>query len=258
MMQLNMLYMVIFHSSSLKRLVESFGVTISKTQLTEAIRRDPDAASFNKVTLVAKSEASKLNSTLLSNFVTRWSHKPSFPLQPNKDQHLSFPFAVPPATFSALVLPNIHGLFDLVMPQMDGQEKTMSNCFEDQEYVIASRLCQAFADALFLLARPPVQSLFHAKGHCDLLLLIAGVANQLSKVVHEWGAARRGLRWRAEHDPPVKSMSMSAPPTALSLPFVSNNFNTSDTLYTYLRQSALQDGQDFEMLLQKILSTPVI
>lgn len=98
--------------------------------------------------------------------------------------------ALPSAYFCALTVPNIRELCDIIISKSSTRNDfhILTNCLEENEFAIASQYCQAFADALYLASRPPINNaLFQAKVHCDLLNLVAGIANRNSKAMHTIG-----------------------------------------------------------------------
>ncbi|UZJ55590.1 hypothetical protein CBS101457_004910 [Exobasidium rhododendri] len=242
-----------FTEACILRIANSYGRPMSMQNFVQRLTRDGRAVLFSSIVGMPKCDLSKKISTLFSNFTSRWSSNRQ-EQQGNgghrRQMGVVDSLALPPGHLCAMILINIKSLADHVGGSFQ-LGSNPRNCLDDREVGLTVQLCRGMADSLRCFSSLQSDQFFQAKGHRDIFRMTAGIAIRTSEAIYEWSATSKGLR--SAMQPTLSSKTIPAPTINVASDPSSMKNTTSNT-----HMPGIADGQDFERLLEEILSTPIM
>jgi hypothetical protein len=248
--QLHMFCIIHFSETCVLRIANVFGRPIALSTLVQRIFYDDSARQFaGSVSNMSKRDMSKKLITLFSNFASRWYEPIQQQQQKGAWNHgIAAPLALPPTYICAMMLINIKTMADYVGGTV-GIDIYPRDCLDDCEAGMTVCLCRNHADALRGFADQS-KGRFLAKGHRDFYQMTADIAMRTANAIHDWAATTKGLRVGVQSSGNHQQFNAGFPKSSEAVVSSSSldvNIDRSDP-----------GSQDFEDLLEQILSAPIV
>jgi hypothetical protein len=245
--QLHMFSIIHFTECCLVRIATHYGRPMDLATLVNQMKFDQTAIQFaGTVINFTKRDMSRKLLCLFSNFTSRWFAAST---EIEKQQRI-VPFALPPPFICSMMLINVKTMADFT-GAFTHQGIYPQDCLDDCEAGMTVCLCRTHADALRNYADQS-KDLYLAKGHGDFYQMTADIALRTSNAIHEWAAGVKGIRVHSDTGLESHHRSVNTHQQA------SSSTSSSSTLNGSSMQSIPDSiGQDFDHLLEQILSTPI-